>query len=201
MKAAKARREQLFRIGKPTIRPAVYNDIRWVWASVKRSGFEGTSEEFTQQMEPLLAEADRLFVLEDRNREFSKGTGPVGIVLANYDGWALVPHVQWFPWASHRNILRCSVGFLQAMRYTQDVGVIKIFADGDTAAWFKRLKRYVAISLGGRIPYGRDSGEECIFYLRGRKHHDRGHKNAVRRDQAKVQNIASHDSATAGHIA
>lgn len=201
MKAAKVRREQLFKSGKPVIRPAVYDDIRWIWAAVKRAGYDGTSEKFTMQMEPLLAEADRLFVLEDRNREFSKGSGPVGIVLSNYDGWALVPHVEWFPWASHRNILRCTVGFLQAMRYTQGIGIIKVFAEGHTAEWFKRLKRYVAISLGGRIPHGRSTGEECIFYLRGREHHDRNNENTVRRDRNKVSNPARHDSATAGYNA
>lgn len=199
MKTAKIRRERLFRAGKPVIRPAIYSDIRWMWAAAKRSGFDGTSEEFTHQVEPMLAAADKLFMLEDRNKEYSKGAGPVGIVLANYDGWALVPHVEWFPWASPRNIVRCSVGFLQAMKYTQDVGVIKIFAEGDAADWFKWLKRYVAISLAGRIPYGRDTGQECIFYLRGRKQHGRNNQNAVRRDRNTES--ATNDTATAGHHA
>lgn len=196
MKSAKIRRERLFRTGKPVVRPAIYSDIRWLWAAAKRNGFDGTAEEFTAQTEPLLAQADRLFMLEDLNREYSKGSGPVGLVLANYDGWALVPHVEWFPWATPRNILRCSVGFLQAMRYTQDVGVIKIFAEGRTAKWFKRLKRYVAISVGGRIPYGRDTGEECIFYLRGRKQNVRINQNAVRRIRSNEQ--SQDHTATAG---
>jgi hypothetical protein len=169
MKKAKERRERLFKSGKPTFRPAVYNDIRWLWVASKRAGFDGTSEEFSQQCEPRLAQADRLFMVEDRNKEFESGNGPVAVVLANYDGWTLCPHVEWFPWATNKNKLRCTVGFLQAMRYTHSIGCIKIFADGQYSAWFKWLRRYVAISLVGRIPSGRPGGEECIFYLRGRQ--------------------------------
>lgn len=184
MKIAKARRDKLFKTGKPDIRPAVYDDIRWVWVAARRDGFGGTSEAFTKAYEPILAKADRLFILEDRNHTHESGKGPVGLVMANYDGWALVPHVEWFPWATTRNKIRCTVGFLQLMKYTHDVGVIKIFSDGANTEWFKWLKRYISISLVGRIPGGRATGEECIFYIRGRKQHVTGQN--IRRRQLIV---------------
>ena len=171
-KTAKKRRETLFRKGKPDIRPAIYEDIRWLWAAAKRGGFDGTSEEFTIKAEPFLAEADRVFMFEDRNSEFDKGRGPVGIVLCNYDGWSLLPHIEWFPWTTAQNRLRCTVAFLHSMRYTKDVGMIKVMSSENNEKWFKRLKRYVAINLAGRIPHGRSDGMESIFYLRGRKQHD-----------------------------
>lgn len=198
MKVSKTRRERLFKEGKPDIRPCVYDDIKWLWVAAKRAGFAGTAEEFTRTVEPELAAADRLFILEDRNREFAKGRGPVGLVQANYDGWTLCPHVDWFLWATPRNKLRCTVGFLQAMRYTHDVGCIKIFAEGQHVEWFKWLKRYVAISLAGRIPAGRATGEECIFYLRGRKHHGRNIGHRVRRVDAEQRDEGEHNSAAAG---
>lgn len=200
MRIAKVRRDRLFRHSKPTIRPGVYADIRWMWAAAKRAGFEGEAPEFTEQIEPLLAQADRLYMLEDRNGEFAKGAGPVGMVLANYDGWALVPHVEWFPWATSRNRLRCTVGFLQSMRYTQGIGVIKVFSDAEHADWFKRLKRYLPISLGGKVPFGRADGEEFIFYIRGRKH-DKRYKNAVRRVEGKNPGATGHDSSAASSSA
>lgn len=198
MKAAKARREQLFRAGKPTIRPVVYDDIRWMWVGIRRTGADVTPEEFTRRVEPYLSSADKLFMLEDRNAEFATGQGPVGVVLANYDEWTLVPHVEWFPWANPRNKLRCTVGFLQAMRYTHDVGCIKIFATAENAKWFKWLKRYTSIILAGRIPGGRASGEEYIFYLRGRKQNGRRIRLPVRRGQDDFRTTDISHTQTAG---
>ena len=172
MKAAQARRERLFRKGKPSIRPAVYEDIRWLWVAARRGGYKGSPEEFTAKAEPFLAAADKIFFLEDTNKEFESGKGPVGVVLCNYDEWSLFPHVEWFPWTTPQNKLRCTVGFLQAMRYTRDVGIIKIQANAANDKWFKWLKRYVAINLAGRIPHGRADGMESIFYIRGRKQHE-----------------------------
>ena len=180
MKIAKKRRDKLFRTGKPVIRPAQYSDIRWMWAAAKRDGFKGDSTEFTEYVEPLLAQADKIFILEDRNNEFAKKAGPVGVVLTNYDNWSMVPHVEWFPWATPRNKLRCTVGFLQSMRYTQSVGSIKIFAIDEYADWFKWLRRYIPIILVGKIPGGRPDGNEWVFYVRGRRNVDR---QIVRRRQ------------------
>ncbi len=199
MKTAKLRRERLFRTGKPNIRPAVYDDIRWLWVAARRQGYHSSPEDFSREMEPELARADKLYVLEDTNKEFSTKNGPVGMVLANYDGWSLAPHVIWFPWASPRNILRCSVGFLQSMRYTHEVGCIKIFATASNAPWFKWLKRYVAISLAGRIPSGRPDGEEFIFYLRGRKQNESVRR--IRRVEVEVRGADIRDSTAAGSSA
>ena len=198
MKTAKARRDRIFRSGKPRIRPMVYDDIRWLWVAARRQDYDGNPEDFSRETEPLLAAADKLFMLEDSNREFTEGVGPVGVVLANYDGWTLAPHVEWFPWATPRNILRCSVGFLQLMKYTHDVGCVKIFATAENAPWFKRLKRYIAINLGGRIPGGRPSGEEYIFYLRGRKQNERGNRKHLRRVETEVARTDIGSPATAG---
>lgn len=179
MKIAKARRERLFKHSRPDIRPAVYEDIRWLWVASRRSGTEESPEEFSRRIEPFLADCDRLWMLWDKNSEFESGDGPVGLVMANDDGWTLAPHVEWFAWATPRNKLRCTVGFLQSMRYTNGVGCIKIFSTAENAEWFKRLKRYTSIILAGRIPGGRPSGEEYIFYLRGRKQGE--HRQSIRR--------------------
>ena len=200
MSAQKKRRERLFSPGKPKIRPAAYDDIRWMWAAAKRAGFDGDSDAFNRFVEPFLAGADKVFMLEDTNAEFANGSGPVGIVLANYDGWALVPHVVWFDWATARNILRCTVGFLQAMRYAQGTGIIKINSSHENNAWFKWLKRYIPIYLAGRIPHGREDGDEYIFYLRGRQKSEQPiqTKDAFRWQQGKVRDQAANNSAVAG---
>ena len=186
MKKAQQRRERLFKEGKPLIRPCIYSDIRWMWVAAKRAGNDMTPEEFSNKAEPILAQADKIFILEDRNSEFQSGQGPVGVVLANYDGWSLCPHVEWFPWAATRNKLRCTVGFLQAMRYSNDIGSLKVYSTAEYHQWFKKLKRYVAISYAGKVPHGRFDGDEHIFYLRGRKQHE-FYKRSIRRERVTKQ--------------
>ena len=198
MKIAKTRRDKLFRYSKPTFRPAVYDDIRWFWASARRQGYEGTPEEFSRQAEESLAGADRIVVAEDTNGNYEKGAGPVGVFLSNYDGWTLAPHVEWFPWATPRNKLRCTVGFLQSMRYARDIGSIKIFAEARYAGWFKRLKKYVPVSLVGKITGGRETGDEYIFHLRGR---GRNEQHIRREDTAGPDRRAVGHTETAGGIA
>lgn len=195
MKAQKARRDRLFKRGKPHVRPALYSDIRWMWAAAKRAGYDGESTEFSATVEPMLAQADKVFILEDGNAEFAKGQGPVGVVLANYDDWAMVPHVEWFPWATSRNILRCTVGFLQSMRYTRGVGSIKLFIVEEYAAWFKWLRRYIPIIMVGKIPGGCQEGNEWIFYIRGRRNEP---KESIRRVEDRKHIGAENNSTTAG---
>ena len=198
MSAVKDRRDRLFRDGKPDIRPAVLDDMRWFWAAARRDGFDGTPDQFTAGVQNYISEADSVTILGDTNSEFANGRGPVGVVLANYDGWALVPHVLWFPWATPRNILRCSVGYLHSMRYARGVGVIKVLSDEHNADWFRRLKRYVAISKAGMIPGGKAGSDEHIFYLRGRGQHGQRSKEGFRRERGQVGNTA--DPAPAGSI-
>ena len=193
MKKAQLRRKALFKHGKPNIRPARYDDIKWLWFAAKRGSYSGSPEEFTAAAEPFLAKADKIFMIEDRNKEFQSGIGPIGIVLCNYDNWALCPHVEWFPWTTPRNKLRGTVGFLQVMRYTKDIGCIKIYASENNDKWFKWLKRYVAINLAGRIPHGRADGMESIFYIRGRRQHEFN----IRRKQAETRSSSS--APTSGH--
>lgn len=196
MRISKTRRDRLFRHGKPTIRPAVYEDLRWFWAAARRDGFTGTQDEFTAQAESLLAEADKIWLVEDKNAQFKEGAGPVGVFLANFDGWSLIPHVEWFPWATPRNKLRCTVGFLQSMRYSNEIGSIKIFAHAEFAPWFKHLKRYLPIIWVGKITGGRPRADEHVFYVRGR----RNDRLSIRKTKQQVRAAGvDHPAAAASH--
>jgi len=171
VKIQQKRRERLFAKGRPTIRDYTNDDIKWLWAGARWKGAEVDQAEFMLIIDNTLVQADRHYILEDRNAEFEGGFGPVGLVLATFDEWALAPHVEWFPWATTQNKLRCTVGFFQKQRYTRGIGCIKVFTVGDVyKSWFKRLRRYLPIYYVGQIPDGRSDGVEHIFYLRGREH-------------------------------
>jgi len=171
MKIQQKRRERLFAKGRPKIRDYEPEDIKWLWAVARWSGGDVDPSVFSEAVEQTLNGADRHYILEDNNSEFESGHGPVGLVLATFDTWSLAPHVEWFPWASTRNKLRCTVGFFQKERYSRGTGCIKVYTIGDVQKeWFKGLRRYVPIYYVGKIPNGRSNGDEHTFYLRGREY-------------------------------
>ena len=79
------------------------------------------------------------------------------------------PHAYWFPWATDRNRLACSVAFLQQKRYSTEIGTILIRCGQDHAEWFRKLSGYVPLFKAGRIPGGRPGGDEILYYLRGKR--------------------------------
>jgi len=169
MKIQQKRRELLFAHGRPTIRPYEAEDIKWLWAGARRAGGEIDREIFLEITQTTLQQADRIYIIEDRNSEFASGVGPVVLILATYDGWSLIPHAEYFPWTTTRNKLRCIVAYLQKQRYARGVACIKIHTAGAVQkAWFKKFKRYLPMYYVGAIPSGRPDGDEYIFYLRGR---------------------------------
>ncbi len=182
----KERRQRLFRTGKPMVRDVIYQDLAWLWTAARKNGSDLTPEEFSDAYEPWLASFEKMSMLEDFNTEFEDRTGPVGLVVAHFDGWVLEPHVNWFPWVTKRNILRCSVAYLAVVAYSRKIGVIRIHSDTDTSAYFERLSEYLPIARCGHIPHGRPNGEDIIFAMKGKKVGKDG-KITVRRRRAEAR--------------
>jgi len=163
----KERRHLLFNKGKPEIRNSKYEDMGWLWAANKLKGNEEDQEDFAERIRENLSEYERIYILEDKNPQFKEGIGPVGLVVANYNEWVLTPHVEWFPWATMRNQLRCSVAFFIKTRYSKDIGVCRVHVT--EPEFFKRLSKYVPLFYTGKIPSGRMDGDDYLFYIRGKK--------------------------------
>ena len=172
----KERRARLFQHGKPVIRDALLEDLAWFGVAARMEGYEGPAEEILANWEEQLGAVDRVWVLEDRCPGFKGGSGPVGVMMAHSDGWTVIPHALWFPWAQAKHKLRGTVAFLQHLRYSHEVGCIKISANASHRKWFTKLRRYVLVVPVGRIPAGRPDGDEYIFYTRGRAKYDRDSK-------------------------
>jgi len=111
---------------------------------------------------------EKKWIVEDNNA-FCGGYGPVGMVLADYDGWNLDLNLESFKWASPRNILRTAVSFLQMMRYDKSVGIVNIHSLKEDKAFLSHVSQYGVLKYAAKIPDGSKDGDKYIYYIRGRK--------------------------------
>lgn len=169
----KERRARLMKRQRPDVRPAVYADIGWLWADYRLRGeSEESQEQFRDDMAHQLAQYDHVYVIEDFCSRFERGRGPVGIVVATADDWVMEPHVHWLSWARRQNKLRGAVAFFMKARWSKEVGCLRVHADERNARMFRRMNKYVPLYPVGKIPGGRPSGTDYMFYMRGKKRGD-----------------------------
>lgn len=172
-------RDRLFRTGKPNIREAeLWNgenygkDMAVLWATYKKGMFgdlDISQEDFSEYILDEAAQYPKRWVIEDKNSNFKDGYGPVGLLMAVYNGWEMEPHIEHFPWATTKNKLRSVVSFLQMMRYDKDVGIVNVYAVGKEKRFFKHITKYGVLNYAARIPHGDEKGDRHIFWVRGRK--------------------------------
>jgi len=165
----KERRDRLFRKHRPTIRDFVEDDLKWLRTGLKVSGIEKTDDEFYEFVDDQFQQYNKYLTVEDQNGQFKSGEGPVCLVGAKSNGWLYEPHVEWFPWATNRNKLVCTVAFLQKYRY-QKIGVIRIHALNEDNDFFRKMINFVPLKRLGNIPGGDElgRGDDNIFYMKGR---------------------------------
>ena len=141
-----------------------------LWAAHKKKNFghigTTTQEEFAQSIEEIASHND-LMMIEDHNKGY-KDYGPVGAVSVSTDGWKVFPHVEYFPWATKRNILRSTVSFLQMTRYKK-IGCVEVRCLEDSKTLFDKCIKYGVLFGGFKIPGGDPRGDELIYSIRGRK--------------------------------
>lgn len=175
----KEHRDLLFKTGRPYIRPielirddAVGKDMGVLWGAYKRDSFEDMPElaqaEFADFMLDLAANYTMGWIIEDKNSQFKDGFGPIGMVMAVYNGWELEPHFEPFSWASPRNILRATVSFFQMMRYDKSIGIVNVYSLNRDKRFFKHVTHYGVLRYLGCIPHGDVRGDRHIFFVRGR---------------------------------
>jgi len=123
--------------------------------------------EFADLMDRTFSQYNEILIIEDNNSRFGAEFGPIGLVAAQWNGHLYEPHVEWFPWATSRNILRGAVAFFQKFRYRK-IGVIVVHSLSDSVRFYKRLKKYVPLFFVGKIPNGdvAGRGDDYIFYQR-----------------------------------
>lgn len=167
-------RKRLFRVSKPSIRPFADADIAWLWAAYKHGSFASYELPEMDQAafatfvrEQILPRYHAVELIEDINPAFSAGKGPVALVTSFYDGWRLEPHVDWFSWATKRDVLRGTVAYLQRARWRKDVGVVTVRSLPNTKKLFDRAEKYGVVQFRTKIPFGDPRGHEFIYTSRG----------------------------------
>lgn len=180
--AQRENRARLFRRSKPTIRQARLftdsgygEDMATLWAAYKLGSFplmenqDMTQDEFGKFIAATCMGLNDAVMVEDDSRSYSSGRGPVAFIGIRSDGWRVEPHVDYFKWATKRNILRTTVGFLQFIRYHKQVGVCVVRCLSPHVNLFKRASAYVVLSGPFRIVNGTPRGDEYMFTVAGKK--------------------------------
>lgn len=175
----KERRDRLFKTSRPYIRPievvnghGIGKDMGVLWAAYERDSFdmpEVSKEDFAEYMTEVAATYQKRWMIEDNNANFADGKGPIGMMMAVYNGWELEPHFEAFSWATPRNILRAVVGFLQMMRYDKDIGIVNVHSLKQDKKFYKHVTQYGVLRYLDMIPDGDIRGDRYFFYVRGRK--------------------------------
>jgi len=180
LKSTKEKRDFLLK-DKPYIRKAILldqdgftEDMGILWVSYQRGGFTFLPRGFDKSLfidviSSNVQNYQELLLIEDNSKVFQSGRGPIGVIGINNDGWKIEPHVDYFPWATSRMILRASVAYFQMVKYDKEVGVCVVKSLGNTARLFHRLKDYGVLWFVGKIPYGDVRGDEYLFTVKGRK--------------------------------
>lgn len=175
----KEKRDRLFKRGRPYIRQLQImedgkysKDLGILWVAHNREPFyqfpeKMTKEDFAAHFESIEDKCEVL-VVDDFNKEYKSGVGPIAVVFVHNDTWRIEPHTVLFPWATTRNKLRAAVAFLQMARYKK-IGVCVVKTIEALKPLFDKCTQYGVLQYVGKIPHGDERGDEYIYSVRGKK--------------------------------
>jgi hypothetical protein len=180
MSKPKAARDRLFKYGRPNIRPLVLQedggiggDMRYLWGAYRKGSFPELGEldqaEFTEHFIDYLSEFYTAWIVEDKNYHFPEKYGPIGLIVAQFNGWDMEPVFMPFKWITPKNTLKMIVGFFQMARYQKGIGILNINSDECRLGFLKKVsKRYNVFYYVGKIPRGNMGDDKYMFYGRGK---------------------------------
>lgn len=173
-------RKTLYRAGKPNLRAFVSHDgeelgpdVGILWAAYKNGSFnfpQMDQKSFAEFTLTSLTRFNSVWIMEDFNKGFRSGFGPVCLIGIHSNGWKITPTVFWFSWATIKNKLRCAVAFVQKTRFEKSVGVCEFRAEQGGIKLLKHTIKYVpTLRYVGKIWFGTPNGDQYIFSVRGKK--------------------------------
>jgi hypothetical protein len=120
-------------------------DMGILWAAHKAGTFglgEVAQEDFADVMLEVLSKYDSAWMVEDRNDVFPSKRGPIATILVKSDGFVIKPDVDYFKWASHRNVLRTTVAFFNWVRYSKDVSLCVFGSTPESKNLYWKMRDY-----------------------------------------------------------
>lgn len=169
----KERKERIFKKSRPNVRrmeildgEQYSTDFRILWAAYKAGSFrmpELSQAEFIKLMESELGKFEKVWVVDDGNKAFRDGKGPVALVGTNSMGLVIEPSITFFKWATKRNILRCSVAFINMLKYSTKTGICMVRCPRELRKLPDHLKGYDMLHYIGKA-----ADNEYLYSVRGR---------------------------------
>lgn len=170
----KVLRERLFKRSRPQARrleildgESYSKDLGVLWAAYKAGSFKFpedlTQEDFVVQIEEVMKSYQHSWVIDDENKAFSSGRGPVALVGANTIGLIVEPRIMFFRWASKRNVLRASIAYLNMIRHSKKTGIVLVRTEKNRMVLPDHLKRYDMLYFIGKA-----DDNEYLYSIRGR---------------------------------
>lgn len=175
----KQRRDALFRHSRPELRAfelydgeEYHKDLKILWVAHQKNPLheipEGLDQqEFADYIEEVVKRVE-VFVIDDENDQYD-GYGPVAVGIIADDGWKYEPHINYFPWATKKNILRGSVSGLQMYRYSRQVGCVLVKSLEQSKNLFDHVCKYGVLHYVGKIVNGDPRGDEYLYSVRGKR--------------------------------
>lgn len=120
-------------------------DMAILWAAHKAGTFglgEIEQDKFADVMIEIISQYDSAWVVDDRNDVYPAGRGPVAVILVKSDGFIIRPIVDYFKWATKRNMLRATVAFFNWVRYSKDVSLCVFSALAEDKNLFWKMRDY-----------------------------------------------------------
>jgi hypothetical protein len=149
-----------------------HKDLKILWVSHSKNPFHGmdkdlTQEEFISNVIEIL-QTTEVAIIEDENPQYSK-SGPIGILRIRDNGWKYEPHVEFFPWATKRNMLRSVVGGLQWARHSRKIGCVEVICGEKQKNLFDHACEYGVLHYVGKMVNGSPDGDDYIYSVKGKK--------------------------------
>lgn len=142
-------------------------DMGLLWAAYKKGSFnlpDGLEQsEFALAIQHQLSNYDKVWLVEDSNKAYSSGAGPVGIIGTTTTDLSIEAVGKPFAWATKRNVIRGQVAFLNMVKHSKKCGVLFMRADEKSYRLFKAMQTYDLLFLVGRVAQG-----SWLFSMRGR---------------------------------
>jgi len=120
-------------------------DMGILWAAHRAGSFGLGDIEQAQFAEAFIAGAadyDSAWIVEDRNDSFPSGRGPIATILVRSDGVVIRPDVDYFKWATARNILRTTVAFFNWIRFSKDVSLCVFGSTPESKSLYWKMRDY-----------------------------------------------------------
>lgn len=139
------------------------NDQELLWEAYLDKSFkmpDGLSKiAFLSIFDKILRSKSEWIIIENKR--------PIALIGASFDGWRYEPHVEFFAWATNREILTSLCEYLSKLSKLDTVGVAVVRALPSSKNLFDHVCKRGLLKYIGCMPKGDYRGHEHIYAVEG----------------------------------